>query len=310
MLRTHPAIRGAVRRAIHISRDVMGETRFGYRQLLRNLPARLRFTATRPALSAVEAQVASDLALRGISIVPASELLGDATLLKEASDLVHTLTPTGDTRELTRAQTADDQSWDKDFLIRLNRDGATLNLDHILLRLGLHERILNPINAYLGLHARLYYVDAWYTAPAGQQVSAKYSQVWHRDPEDKKLVKVFLYTSDVDETAGPLQYVPGSKLSGGPYSRFSHRRTQLYPDLTTFHDHVPASEVITCTVPAGTFVFCDTSGFHRGGLATATPRSLATWMYVTHAALAKRRFRLDPRSRTTSLPPTARAALA
>ncbi len=40
------------------------------------------------------------------------------------------------------------------------------------------------------------------------------SQRWHRDYNDKHLLKVFLYMSDVDEAAGPFEYVPGNMIGG------------------------------------------------------------------------------------------------
>ena len=45
--------------------------------------------------------------------------------------------------------------------------------------------------------------------------------------QDKRMVKVFLYFSDVDESAGPLQYVPGSSRSRGVYRRFGLARHKL-----------------------------------------------------------------------------------
>jgi hypothetical protein len=40
------------------------------------------------------------------------------------------------------------------------------------------------------------------------------------------------------------------------------------------------------TGPAGTLVFCNTSGFHRGGFSTTAPRVLATATYSSPASLA------------------------
>ena len=40
------------------------------------------------------------------------------------------------------------------------------------------------------------------------------SQRWHRDPEDRKLCKVFIYLNDVDENAGHFTYVKGSHYLG------------------------------------------------------------------------------------------------
>ena len=63
---------------------------------------------------------------------------------------------------------------------------------------------------YRGLATKLYYLDNWFTPPyagADQRIA---SQRWHRDPEEEHVVKAFLYLSDVDEEAGPFEYVKGS----------------------------------------------------------------------------------------------------
>ena len=42
----------------------------------------------------------------------------------------------------------------------------------------------------------------------------------------------------------------------------------------------------TFTGPAGTLLFCNTAGFHRGGFSTTKPRVLATATYSSPASLA------------------------
>ena len=44
--------------------------------------------------------------------------------------------------------------------------------------------------------------------------------------------------------------------------------------------------VRTFTGPAGTLLFCNTAGFHRGGFSTTAPRVLATATYSSPASLA------------------------
>ena len=48
----------------------------------------------------------------------------------------------------------------------------------------------------------------------GERIS---SQLWHRDYNDKHLLKAFLHLVDVDEDMGPFQYVPESQ-PGGRYA--------------------------------------------------------------------------------------------
>jgi hypothetical protein len=49
---------------------------------------------------------------------------------------------------------------------------------------------------------------------------------------------------------------------------------------------VPSEAVQTFTGPAGTLLFCNTAGFHRGGFSTTKPRVLATATYSSPASLA------------------------
>ena len=65
--------------------------------------------------------------------------------------------------------------------------------------------------------SKLEYVDVWYSVPQPAEAERISSQRWHRDYNDKHLLKVFCYLVDVDEHMGPFQYVPGSQ-PGGPYS--------------------------------------------------------------------------------------------
>jgi hypothetical protein len=43
---------------------------------------------------------------------------------------------------------------------------------------------------------------------------------------------------------------------------------------------------VMSTAPKGTIIFCNTSGFHRGGFAVGKPRVLATVTYSSPASLA------------------------
>ena len=100
-------------------------------------------------------------------------------------------------------------------------------------------------------------------------------------------MKVFLYLVDVDESMGPFQYVAGSQ-PGGPYADAWAWQPlgQNYPTEEELEARVPSSAVQTFTGPAGTLLFCNTAGFHRGGFSTSAPRVLATVTYSSPASLA------------------------
>ncbi len=125
---------------------------------------------------------------------------------------------------------------------------------------------------------------------------------------------MFTYFSDVGEDAGPFEYLRGSPAGGRTAHLWPWEGDEvyeahgLYPPQDEFESKAPPDEILTATGPAGTMVFADTSGFHRGGWTRSTPRILAYCSYVST------RFRLPPRfevdwSRGDGLSPQAEFAL-
>jgi hypothetical protein len=173
-------------------------------------------------------------------------------------------------------------------------------------------QLLDTVNTYLGMWSKLAGANAWYAVPVAEERARLASQNWHRDPEDRTLVKVFLHLSDVTAGCGPLEYIPGSR-EGGPYAHLWPATTggggYGYPPQDLIETTVPAAERVTCTGPRGTLVFCDTSGLHRGGYCTAGPRVTAFWVYLTPASLYPRLFALAGDAAAYSERPEARFAL-
>jgi ectoine hydroxylase-related dioxygenase (phytanoyl-CoA dioxygenase family) len=132
--------------------------------------------------------------------------------------------------------------------------------------------------------SKLEYVDVWYTPPAGAD-DRRSSQRWHRDFNDRHLLKAFIYLVDVDEETGPFEYVPRS-APGGELDRLWPWRPlgDNYPPEDEFAKQLDGRSV-TFTAPKGTIIFCNTSGFHRGGFATGKPRALATLTWDSPASL-------------------------
>ena len=299
--------KGARRGWRHARPNALDQFKYICRNFLYNTPGRLMFRSHSPALSQAQQKVASELAARGIALIHFNELFGDTNLWNGLQRNSETFVKSEMVAEGIRQYKADTSEARKVYLVRAYPENATLALDNPWLRLGLDERILGIANAYLGLWAKLNYADVWYTIPSSDERPATASQRWHRDPEDKRIVKVFLYFSDVDESAGPLQYVPGSSRSRGVYRHVSFKKYRA-PEHE-FEARFPPSLWATCTGAAGTFVFCDTTGFHRGGYATGRPRTLSTWTYVTPASLTPCRFKLDGSPDRSQLGKLARYAL-
>jgi hypothetical protein len=275
------------------------------------------FEAQRPALSSVQRRLVQDLETRGIAMVPFRELFGPRAeeIWKPFERQMREFAGSDRVKEeVQRYHQSQDQSAWKEYVVKHFLPAARLQPDDPVLNVGLQAEILDIVNSYLQLWSQLRSLNLWYTIPHLDLKRRAASQNWHRDPEDRRLVKVFLYFTEVDSTAGPLEYIPGSRR-GGPYAYLWPLPTGggfpdgSYPPQDEVEAGVPAQDRVVCTCPAATLVFCDTSGFHRGGYAMNKERLLGTWMYVTPASRAKLDFTVEGKSLPADMPPAARFAL-
>jgi hypothetical protein len=252
-------------------------------RVLSNRKSRRRFAHEEPELDEVQRRIVSDVEADGFSVLPFGELFLDDELLREIKEqrdrfVEHTEAnlAAGDVRVREG----------KEFVVRLHSYGVDVGLDDPWFRACTSRRMLDVANAYLRMWAKLEYIDVWYTVPQQAGAERISSQRWHRDYNDKHLLKAFLYLVDVDETMGPFQYVPGSQ-PGGPYADAWAWRPlgENYPTEEELEQRIPASAVHTFTGPEATLIFCNTAGFHRGGFTTTNPRVLATVTYSSPASL-------------------------
>lgn len=194
----------------------------------------------------------------------------------------------------------------KDYLIHIVDFDDPMDGDHALLRLALDERLLETVAEYLGMWPQLHAIGAWLNFPVDQ--AAKASQLWHRDPEDLKTVKVFIYLDDVGPGQGPFSFITASHPFGQDCNQTPphvHPRRVLDQEmLTTF----PTDRWIECTGPAGTMIIADTVGYHRGGYVRERHRLLVTFTYTSGAPQKPRRLTLAAEP-TWKLNPIQKSAL-
>lgn len=204
-------------------------------------------------------------------------------------------------------RTSTEKRW-KDYLVRKFGRGAVIPFESPWLQFGIQPGILDIVNSYLGMLSKMLYIDVWDTVPLVHDGPDTGSQRWHRDPEDAKLVKVFLYFSDVDADAGAMEYVPYSRRG----DKYGNLWPQQFPKGSVpppdeFERKIPRSAWTMCTQPAGTLIFVDTSGFHRGGRALTRRRILATWTYTRQSSVWPRAF--EPVGIPASPPPPVHFAI-
>ena len=261
-------------------------TYWAHDRILSNRSSRRRLAHAQPELDDVQRRIVADLTRDGFALLSFGELFPDEALWHEIEQQGAAFAARTD-----RARADGDPSIKvrpgKEFVVRLHSYEARIGPDDPWFRTCASRRMLDIANTYVGLQTKLEYVDLWYSVPQPEGARRVASQRWHRDFNDRKLVKAFLYLVDVDEQMGPFEYVPGS-AGDGAYAKVWPWEPlgQSYPDQREFAERVPDASVRTFTGAKGTLIFCDTSGFHRGGLSTTDPRVLATATYSSPASLA------------------------
>jgi hypothetical protein len=258
-----------------------------------------RFAAHPPTLDPVQQRISADLRADGIAHTTLTELVPEApNLLAQMQERVRTL----------RVHAV--QNRKKHYLLNLFEVAPVLDMADPFFRFMLSPHVVDSVNAYLGMWSKFYCTILNIAQPIPPGETARQSQRWHRDPEDRRMCKVFLYLSDVDGASGPFTYVRGSQ-DGGPHRRLFPQRPPhgYYPPDSAVESRIPRDDIRSCTGPAGSIVFADTSGLHKGGYTTEKERIMLTAGFLTKASSRGVFFRQpnDPRAISALSPQVAYA---
>lgn len=118
-----------------------------------------------------------------------------------------------------------------------------------------HPQLLDAAARYLGCKPTISNISIWWSLPADG--TAQEAENYHRDVDDWRFVKFFLYLTDVDEGAGPHRFVRGS------------HRTRNFLRIRRIPDHevasaFPAKDCLSIHGEAGDAFLEDTFGLHKG----------------------------------------------
>jgi hypothetical protein len=132
-------------------------------------------------------------------------------------------------------------------------------------------KVLGIVSGFLGAKPTISYLTAWWSMPH-KDGKAEEAELFHRDVDDIRFVKLFCYLSDVDEVSGPHMFVPGSQNID--------RLTKIcrYQD-SEIVDTFGAESLRMFTGDAGTAFLENTYGLHRGVPPTRKPRLLFQVLY-------------------------------
>ncbi len=233
-----------------------------------NRDARNRYTANPPKLSPVQQRIVDDLKRDGIAFSSVEELFPGEDLLNKLQTYMHSL------------QKIDGHHRKKQFLQSFWDEYGTFGFDNPFFSLSVRPDVLAIVNSYDSMWRRFNHMHLQETIPVGDTAPTQ-SQRWHRDPQEKRQVKFFMYLSDVDSEAGPFTYAKGSQFLGEKYGSLFPQQQPLgsYPEMGAVEKAVKAEDIISATGSAGTIIFCDTAGLHRGGHAKSKSRFMLTSFY-------------------------------
>lgn len=130
--------------------------------------------------------------------------------------------------------------------------------------------ILRLASAYLGCKPTLSSLGVRWSFPGRKSVAA--TQAFHRDPDDWRFLKLFVYLTDVDNESGPHIYVAGSHNTRSAWRAKTYAQEQLEARF--------GKQNMRAVLGArGTTFVADTSGIHAGIPPQRAPRLILQAQY-------------------------------
>ena len=231
------------------------------------------------------ARVAEELRASGVAMTSVESLLGPGDALRTLQDEV--------ARARVERATARDPL--KPYLIELFGPRPVVDPHDPVFAFALRPQVRGVAEAYAGMALRVQDMNVWINLPTGGDRTQ--SQRWHRDlPDDHQIIKCFVYLADVPPGAGPLQYIRKTHTAGGRRQRFSSEFDGV--GYRVADDDIEATyaqeQHVTAEGSAGTIVFADTRGLHRGGFALDTERVVMQITYSSNASTRRRNLLAAP----------------
>lgn len=250
-----------------------------------NLIPLVDFCMHQPNLTGEAERVLADLNRNGVAITSAVDLFGTNSAYSDLKAATARLEDElANEIQSARARANDANDW-KSYVYWLLGERPCLDPNDIFVRFTLQKPILQVVNAYFKMCTQLRFYNVWHTLAS--QVPARDSQLWHRDPEDYCILKVFVYLTDVDDDAGPFTYATGSHSKG--HFRRRSAATFLNNGVQRSSDEqmqaaIPSEHWIKATGSEGTIIFADTRGYHKGGLTRGRDRIMYNSMFTSKSA--------------------------
>ena len=176
------------------------------------------------------------------------------------------------------------QSRSKDFFHLLTPPGGLRSSDPAV-AIAVDPAVAALATAYFGEVPYLLSVELIRSTATPSGTAWKKSQLWHKDHNDTKVLKLFIYLNDVDESNGPFTFIPESATGGRRLPYFPVHKSDEW-----IAAHVGGAADRRITGSRGTAFFIDTARLlHRGSrIATDRVRLAYVATYTSFAQLVPR----------------------
>lgn len=141
-----------------------------------------------------------------------------------------------------------------------------------LLSLATHPSLLAVASGFLGCVPTVVNIEGWWSAPTAHVYGP---EMLHRDKDDFRACKFFMYLTDVGEEDGPHEYAVGSTdlarirellaAQGRPPETLRDIFTTVKTtSFAAMNEEIFAASLVRITGEAGTCFVTNSSGLHRG----------------------------------------------
>lgn len=153
-----------------------------------------------------------------------------------------------------------------------------LDQNHAYVRFALQDKVMKIVSAYMGQVP--YMANVLLLNSIGSNDPWEISQLWHQDRDDSRIVKLFIYFTDVeDDGQGPFTFLPKQPSAKIPTQMVMHH----YPDEWV-EKYVAKSEVKKMKAKKFAVFMVDTNFcWHMGGRVTeGMERLLYTATFISY----------------------------
>ena len=193
--------------------------------------------------------------------------------------------------------------------VRLNFDNKDLLSNKTISKFIIESNFSEKIDKIVGVKTSLIAADCWITLPVPEvkenyELMTKYqdTQMWHRDVDHLRDLKVFIYLNDVlDDKDGPFEIIQGTNC----HDKFDQKN---YIDKIKFRisnnytKRYYQNKIKSIYGKEGTAFLADTRAFHRGNVIIGQKYRIVLMLYYsTHLFGKEKKISLEKNFESYSL---------